>query len=60
MSMSVEDMKIIVVTLFDEGHPMSEIAERLELSERFVKRAIIEWWYRMAERQREDEERWEC
>ena len=57
MRIRVEDAKCIIVMLFDEGHPASEVAEILELPLPFVKKAIKEWWQLMGDREWENEQR---
>ena len=56
--MRIEDVQTVIVTLFDNGKPVSEIAETMELPYDFVSDTVIEWWQLMDMREWEDAQEW--
>lgn len=56
--MRIEDVQTLIVTLFDNGKPVSEIAETMELPYDFVSDTVIEWWQLMDMREWEDVQEW--
>lgn len=57
MRVRVENVKTIVVTMFDEGNAISDIAKTLGLSPAFVRESVLEWWVVKGEREWEEEKR---